>query len=357
MAETVNEQLRRRAIRHQIYTLRLAGGMSNRLISLIDKSEKDIIDRIASSALSDESWTRRRLNQTLKQIEKINTAIYNRGQKQITSELIELANYEVGFAAQGITTTLPIQYSVAVPSAALLESIVKTEPFEGFLLREWFDELSAARFNKVKEQLRIGVFQGESIDNIVKRVRGTKALNYTDGAMQLGRRQARALVRTAVNHVANSARSELYRQNKKLIKGEMWLATLDGRTTLICASRDGQVYKIGEGPRPPAHVGCRSTVTPVTKSWKELGVKLSEAPEGTRASLNGQVPGKTTFDKFLRGESKGFQEEFLGKTKAKLFRDGKLPLDRFVDPTGEEYTIAQLAKIERKAFKRAGIEL
>ena len=115
--------------------------------------------------------------------------------------------------------------------------------------------------------------------------------------------------------------------------------------------RDGTVYKPGKGPRPPAHFNCRSSTSPVTKSWRELGFDIDELPPATRASMNGQVPSDQTYDGFLRGQDKGFQEEVLGKRKAELFRGG-LKTDRFVDKSGKEYTLDQLRKRERDIWDK-----
>lgn len=123
----------------------------------------------------------------------------------------------------------------------------------------------------------------------------------------------------------------------------------------VCRARDGKVYPIDSGPRPPAHPNCRSTTVPVLKSWKEMGINLKEAPEGTRAALDGQEASSVTYEDWLRRQSKDFQEEVLGLKKARLFRDGNLKLDRFVDKKGAELTLDQLRTKEASAFSRAGL--
>ena len=171
---------------------------------------------------------------------------------------------------------------------------------------------------------------------------GTKALNYTDGVTALNKRQAQALVSTAVAHTANEARQTFYGANDDLIKGVQWISTLDARTTPICQSRDGTIYPVDSGPRPPAHFRCRSSTAPVLKSYKELGIDLDEAPAGTRASMDGQVPEAETYQSWLKKKPAAFQDEVLGPTRAKLFREG-MELDRFVDQSGKEYTFNQLS--------------
>jgi hypothetical protein len=71
--------------------------------------------------------------------------------------------------------------------------------------------------------------------------------------------------------------------------------------------------------------------------------------------LTGQVPATTSYQTWLKSQSKEFQEDVLGKTKAKLFRDGKLQLDKFVTRNGTELTLSQLAKKHADAFRAAGL--
>ena len=89
-------------------------------------------------------------------------------------------------------------------------------------------------------------------------------------------------------------------------------------------------------------------------------------PKGTKGAFDifekrrlkeliGNVPQHVTYQEWLSRQSASFQDEVLGKAKGKLFRLGKLPLDRFVDREGRELTLHQLAQLEREAFVRAGL--
>jgi SPP1 gp7 family putative phage head morphogenesis protein len=89
---------------------------------------------------------------------------------------------------------------------------------------------------------------------------------------------------------------------------------------------------------------CRSTTCPVVKSWRELGIDIDEAPAGTRASMNGQVPEKTTYNDWLKGQPAKVQDDILGPGRGKLFRDGTHSVSNFVDrKTGRHYTLKELA--------------
>lgn len=41
-----------------------------------------------------------------------------------------------------------------------------------------------------------------------------------------------------------------------------WCSVMDSRTTIVCQSRNNNVYRYNQGPLPPAHENCRSTVIP-----------------------------------------------------------------------------------------------
>jgi hypothetical protein len=57
----------------------------------------------------------------------------------------------------------------------------------------------------------------------------------------------------------------------------------------------------------------------------------------------------------LRGKPAEFQDEILGVTKGRLFREGGLTLDRFVDSKGREYSLDELRKRDADAFEKAGL--
>ena len=153
------------------------------------------------------------------------------------------------------------------------------------------------------------------------------------------------------------AREQTYAENEDLIKGVQWVSTLDDKTSPVCRGRDGIVYESDRGPRPPAHPNCRSTTTPVLKSWKELGINLKEAPAGTRASLNGQVPATETYNSWLKKQPVEFQDDVLGPARGKLYRKGGVSMDKFTDASGDQYTLKQLRRREAAAFKKAEVKV
>jgi len=350
---TANEILLDASIRHQIGLQRFSTATVRKILNLVGRVEEDIVSRMLKT--SDGTVSQLRLQKMLESLREINAEGYAKIRGETNTELRNLASYEADYQAASLARAIPLELDIVKPSASQLYAAVNARPFQGRFLKDWYSELEVGAQTRLRGAIQMGFVEGETIDQMVRRVRGTKALQYKDGVLEMSRRGAEGMVRTAVNHTATVARNETYKANPDVIKGVRWVATLDARTTLICASRDGEVYPVDKGPRPPAHFSCRSSTAPVLKSWKEMGINLKEAPEGTRASMDGQVPAKTTYNDFLRRQPKDFQDDVLGKTKAKLFRDGDLPLDKFVDRQGAEYTLDELRRRESAAFERAGL--
>lgn len=80
-----------------------------------------------------------------------------------------------------------------------------------------------------------------------------------------------------------------------------------------------------------------------------MGIDIDESPAGTRASLNGQVPGDTSYEEWLRGQPAHVQDEILGPGRADVFRSGGVEFSRFVDDRGRPVSVEQLRRMEEAA--------
>lgn len=271
-------------------------------------------------------------------------------QKRLGSDLVELASLEAKWQAKSLAAALPTVegsslIAIALPARGVLRQAVLSQPIQGRFLRDYFRDWTQRTQQAVVRSINLGLASGESTDQIVRRVRGTRDANYRDGALAAPRRQVEGIVRTAVNHATSAANEATYRANPGLVKGVRWVSTLDARTCIICAGRDGKVFHVGVGPRPPGHPGgCRCRTAAALKSWKELGIKgLKDLPEGTRASMDGQIPRGTTFGAWIKAQSRERQDQVLGPRRAALMRAGKYTVDDFVDDQGRILTLEELA--------------
>jgi len=203
----------------------------------------------------------------------------------------------------------------------------------------------------------MGFYEGKTTAEIVRDVIGTKSQNYKNGILNVSRTNAERMVRTALSHTSSVARNKTFTDNSDLIPYYEWVSTLDGRTSPVCRARDGNVYKVSKGPLPPAHYNCRSTTAPLFKSDVKVdGKKLTKLDQGgTRASIDGQVSADLNYNDWLKKQSKAFQVDVLGKDKAKLFRDGGITMDKFVNDRGQALTLAELKTKYPTAWDKADI--
>lgn len=340
---TVNERLQEQGISHSVYLERYKTRVLKDIIELMEKVDKNLVDRISSRA-GEETFTKARLERLLQDIRQINAEAVAELKIGLREKVEKFGEYEAGFQAKRIQQAIPVRWNITQPAPDQIFAAVMARPFEGKLFKQHIQRYEQRRLELIQGALRQGWAEGDSIDQIVRRVRGRRSQNYADGIIESTRKEAAALVRTAINNTASVAREELYRGNNDLVKGVQYVATLDNRTTLICANLDGNVYKIGEGPRPPQHWGCRSTTVPVVRSWRELGIDLDEAPEGTRASMNGQVAEKTTYGGWLKKQPASVQKDVLGKKRYQMFKEGE-SIDRFVQD-GRVLTLEELKRKE-----------
>lgn len=267
---------------------------------------------------------------------------------ELTAISSELAEHEASYISRLMSSSMKTIRGVKVqlPVMELMNFMVESKPLDGIPLSQWVAKASDLCRTEISRQINLGLVNGESVPDIVRRIKGTADAAFGDGTAAKIRRSITAVVRTSINHATTTARELTYKANSDIVKAVQIVATLDHRTCEVCGARDGQVYEIDEGPRPPYHYNCRCTTAPVVKSWQELGLDAKEVPETTRASMNGQVPSKVTFPKWLSTQSPQVQDDILGPEKAKLFRTGKVTVDRFVDDYGRSMTLEQIKRRE-----------
>ena len=173
------------------------------------------------------------------------------------------------------------------------------------------------------------------------------------GILKASAANARALVHSSVQAVANAARLASFQQNADLVECLVWLSTLDSHTCLLCAMRDLQEYTL-DGQEPinhthewaggpgAIHFSCRCVLSTRTKSFKDLGIDLDEAGESTRPSDGGAVSSKMNFASFLASKDKAWRAEYLGPGRAEMYEAGKITLNDLMNLKGRKLTLEEL---------------
>lgn len=416
-----NELLFDRANRHEVDIRRYSNRQIRQMLRYLEELDaktvtklREALPRIVkpgqrNSVAELSESQRKRLEQLLVDIRLLRETALKTVGGDLKKELADFAVAEADFEARLIQGAIPIaEVTVATVSAMQIRAVVNTNAFKGQLLTDLMGNLRRQDQARITEAVVDGFVSGETTDNIVRKIVGTRASGYTDGLTSITRREASTIARTALTTYADTARQEVWNANADIIVALRWTSTLDGRTSSVCRSRDGKLVPQGgntppegadlldpPGARPAAHPNCRSRMVPqmgwegvfgdrpyVTDTrnrrkreidfradakanagparWKEMSQKqrnaaIRDVREAWAREAIGTVPAKTTYQQWLKRQPAKFQDDVLGKTKGALFRRGGLQLDQFVDHSGKELTLPELKSKFPDAFEEANV--
>lgn len=353
MAQTA-DRLVEIGTRHQVLLERVKSGEANQFAAFLREMDRMLRERLGSANLTD--FGRVRAEALVIDIERQLTAIYGRFWGELSGRLTDIAQYEAEFEARSLDEVSGGAFEAVLPAPEQVRAAVLAAPLSvrgpegGKLLESFIKDWTATEAKRVSGAIRQGFYEGATTSKILQAVRGTKANGYRDGILAISNRNAEAVVRTAVQHVASTARQATWSANSDIVKGVQWVSTLDSRTTQVCRSLDGRVFPVDSGPRPPIHVRCRSTTV------ADLGFSRKNA---IRASKDGAVPANLSYYEWLKQQPAGFQDQAIGKTRGALLRKGGLSAERFAELNlGKNFqplTLAQMRDLEPLAFERAGL--
>lgn len=314
---------------HRIGLERYATGVVKRILGVLRRSQSDIEAQIKEQYPSGENRrdaTSMRLAALLDQNRQTQAEANAIIRTEIEGGVLALAEAEAVFVEKVARVQVGTSANLASVSAAQLRAAAVSQPFQGRNLREYSDLHGANWTRRTKEAIQTGYVQGEAVGDIVKRVRK---------ATEISEKGADLIVRTAVNHINSRAVAEQAKANPFVFDRWQFIAMLDSRTTPVCRSHSGKIYKTGTGPIPPLHPRCRSTTV-------NLVVGIDPAED-------------ISFATWLRDQSATEQRDILGSSRYDLWKKGGIEIDRFTDRTGKTLTLEDLRKRDGEAFRKAGL--
>ena len=346
---STNDDIEDALTRHQVFLQRYAKGREDAAKAYIAELIREAQQRLGFD-FSELSYARQEqvIADLLDRVEELN-GDYT---EEVIAEAMDLLEYEVEFNQRALVDAVGAGVEIVTPAVAavqagMLSKLMQPEPTKGFTIRDALRTFGVRKSQQILQIIRDGVTLGRTTAEIARSVRDA-------GPMMS--RQATTLTRTITNHVGIQARNVVMRENRDITDSYKWVATLDSRTSLICASRDQTVYKdIEANPKPPAHFNCRSTIVPVIKPEFDLGLDVKGERPSVGASGPRPVAGDTSYGSWLRKQPQSFQVAVLGVTRAKLFKQGQISIGRFVDDAGRTLTLDELRKLEPLTFERLGI--
>lgn len=331
---------------HAIDLFRVEASSQQQILRLITELRRELTALLQQEDLT--AFTKARTEQLLRQASAVIDGYYAKieGESVIASKAV--GEVQAKHVVSVLNDVL-VHVEASLPTETFLARLVTNALIEGSPASAWWSRQSLDTGFRFANAVRAGLAAGETNADIVRRVAGGRG---QVGVLDVSLRNARSLVHTAVQTVANAARRETFRKNADVIQGIRQLSTLDGRTTPVCIGYSGAEWdldgkpingtKLPYGNGVPRHWGCRSVEVPITKTFRELGIDLDEAPETMRAASGGPVSSNITFDEWLSRRTVEQQDEQLGAGRAQLWRAGKISLAQLLDLQGNPMSVRQL---------------
>ena len=318
-----------RFLRRQTRMIRVANGVSKRALTMLAEADA-VIEAYVARRLA--HFPRRGLALARTVRARLQTIVVGAAKRSrrafraivalLRSEVVDVAKLEADLAGRDV--------GVAGPGRAELRALVGRAPLvEGAPFGKAIERVAGLHRDAIERGVRAGVSLGEAGPAIVRRVFGD------GGATERVRRALDALVHDALGRASAVARDVVYGLGTRagIVRGYVWLATLDHKTCLRCVNRaKGGPYEHGRGPTPPEHSRCRCGTAPLL-----VGLPDPDAPD---------------YEAWLRRQTAETQLEVLGRTRRDLWRSGKVRLDRFVNDRNRILTLDELARREGLAIDR-----
>jgi SPP1 gp7 family putative phage head morphogenesis protein len=356
MADLLDDILLRDTVARAILVERVTVGEARKILRMLDEDVFPALEDRAAAQLTrikvrghDVSARRyKHLRAMLTELGQLQADLVKKVGAVNAEDAAEFAVAEAEWQARSLSRSAP-SIVATVPAPSLARAVVRERPFDGALLRAHWRDLSARTKRRIDSAITEGVTVGDSADQIVRRLVGTRAGRYRDGVWGTTRREADALVRTALAHTSAAAREVTYEENPSIIRGVEWVSTLDSAVCQICTALDGRLFRVGEGPRPPAHIRCRCTTTPKTPTFGQLGIDRDERDRirAARDPDTGEVGTSTRrADEWILSLPAARQDEILGPGAAKILRRGNVPIERFIKKDLLPLTVRELRELD-----------
>ena len=323
------------ASRHAVYF----EGSKTRYVDEFEKflqAMQDDLEAQISAVRDPETFKGRRLNGLLSAIRKTLAGGFGDYETFWREQIEELAEYEAGFEVRSLSQVVKADFNLPSPSqlvtAAFARPLSVKGIDEGSLLASFYETWTAKSRRRVEGAIRMGFAQGETTNQILQRVRGTRRNKYKDGIVQTVRREVNMMVRTALQHVANSARESVWDANRDIVEQVEFLAVLDGRTSHLCRGLSGQRFDVD--------------------FLDGAGQQFSRGEDGVK-----RVSADLTYYDWLKTQSAAFQDSVVGVSRGRLLRNGGITSKRFselqLDKNFNPLTLEDMQRLEPLAFEKA----
>lgn len=317
---TPNQLLHDALVRRQVFLLRSASVLQEKVVEALQESEAEIKLAIVESPRRN----RVELLALLAAVTDLRRQAWRKVSGEWLSTLAELTAQEPLFLTRTLHEVAPIV--IRLLPLQNTDSIVTKTTVMGKTAQEWLDDAEEADIDRIETSIRWSDEKEDSDRALLAMLFGA------GGIVTSTERSVGTVTATALMGLTSASAMDFFALNDHLDMRWLFVAVLDNRTTPLCRSLSRKTFPIGKGPIPPLHWYCRSRAVPFIqlKDW-------------------GPMPKSPGYAEWLRGQSAQFQDEILGPRRGQMFRSGKMSLARFVDyNTGRQFRLDELKKREAR---------
>lgn len=379
---TANAELADRTLSHSVTLARLSAHEEQEVLRQLRKLENDLITLLERAHVT--AFRKDRYQRLLTQAQQIIRTHYRTIRDTQQAKMEEVAALEGSWTVRALNGAISEPVGIYLNLASVqwtsqqVKAIAGNAVIDGSPSAAWWSRQAKDLQQRFATEVKQGLLRGTPTAEIARTIRGSAALNYSDGLLSLSRAQAEALVRSSISAVSTAARMETIQANGDLVKGYRQLSVMDSRTTIICLAYSGKRWLLDGTPIGhqlpmlpfPRHWNERSQLLPELKAFGEIAgrtlpqaddktvdqlfreklrgmgwseERIASARRRTQASMDGQISIDEPFERFLERKGVDFQNKQLGKGKAELFRRGLVrDLSTLLDFRGNPLTLKQL---------------
>jgi SPP1 gp7 family putative phage head morphogenesis protein len=292
--------------RHQVYFEGVKAYFVRSYLEVLKRVAKTVSANIGLIQYSTmDQLSRRELAKLVSSINKEQEQIYNEYSDELLADLRDFVDIDSEITEKIYNSIIGKTESIdrdKVWNDAVNEPI----PANGLFLEDALTAFSAAAMSAVISSIQRSYANGLTPSESIKELVGSSSNRFTDGILVKLLNQHKSLLNTSLQHISSITQASAATQ---FVDEYVWVSILDNKTTVICWSRNGTVYKYGEGPLPPAHNNCRSKAVPIT------GESAFAIPE--------------TYYNWLKEQPEDFLKDVLGESMANQLIDNQLKASDF----------------------------
>jgi SPP1 gp7 family putative phage head morphogenesis protein len=247
------------ATRRQVLLERYKSGEVAKAEEDSSKAEESILALLLAAGFSNaKDLKKKELNALAREIartvEALNEAFVSSLMDGVEGLSASEARYEVASIRRILGEAADLKNETAVFSYGMNRPMGHT----GETVRDFLKKWKRSEIEAYENAIRKIWVDGEGLQDAIDLLRGTKSLGFSDGLTAKINNWRATNINTLVQHFSMSSKISVWLENG--IERYQWISILDSRTTPICRGRSRKVYEVGNGPIPPAHFNCRSTI-------------------------------------------------------------------------------------------------